>query len=67
MDRQALTVTNNILTVDGSLYLDHLLKDASGPRFILRLKAEGGGHGRAGESFINFHRERERERDAGMY
>ncbi|XP_023823122.1 rho GTPase-activating protein 20-like isoform X1 [Salvelinus sp. IW2-2015] len=47
MDCQASAVTNNILTVDGSLYLDHLLKDTSGPRFILRLKAEGGGHGRA--------------------
>ncbi|XP_070305571.1 rho GTPase-activating protein 20-like isoform X2 [Salvelinus sp. IW2-2015] len=46
-DCQVSAVTNNILTVDGSLYLDHLLKDASGPSFILRLKAEVRGLGRA--------------------
>ncbi|KAK6322213.1 hypothetical protein J4Q44_G00070050 [Coregonus suidteri] len=57
-DRKALAVTNNILTVDGSLYLDHLLKDASGPCFILRLKAEGGGHGRADSTQKHIKRKR---------
>ncbi|XP_031682380.1 uncharacterized protein LOC116374372 [Oncorhynchus kisutch] len=50
-DCQVSAVTNNILTVDGSLYLEHLLKDASGPNFILRLKADVGGLGRAVESY----------------
>ncbi|XP_046876113.1 rho GTPase-activating protein 20 isoform X2 [Hypomesus transpacificus] len=39
------TISTNLPTVDGRLFLDQLLKEASGQRFILRAKSVSGGQG----------------------
>ena len=47
------STSTNLPTVDGRLFLDQLLKEASGQRFILRAKSVSGGQRGTGESTLS--------------